>query len=1395
MRYASTRTRCALLICLDFKSYRGRHTLLFGDSYFTSIIGPNGSGKSNSMDAISFVLGVRSSHLRSDKLKDMVYRGRIIQEARIAADGTATETADSNEASNGDSQENGESQTSSQRIDPQNAWVKAVFEDDAEQTHEWQRTITSSGSSEYRINNRVVTQKQYNDALEEHSILVKARNFLVFQGDVEKLATTAPEQLTLQVERISGSLEQKAEYDRLKEESEAATEDNAKHLHERRAINGELKTYQDQKAEADEYEKKLAERDQAVVTKNLWKLYLYEQVMERARSKIASHQEELKEHKRSVEKYHQRHEAERQAEAKIRRDLAKTDQNTKAKEKEIEDTSNELAPIEEKIRLSNETRRKYESRIDELRKKRDAEKKAVEKCQKDLELVQKAEKKWEDDFKAAAQNQGRELSEQDLQEYGRLRSEVLKRTHGDQMQIDKLKREVETDRDHVRNLQQSVEGHEKAVERLNADISQLEERQRSSKTQTQELESARAAKQQELDRLRADRKQIEMQYYEKNQLLQEVLKQLSIVEGSRRESRKQQEARRTIERLKTRFGSEKVHGRYKDLITPKMQKYRKAIGRVLGHQMDTVIVDTEATAKSCIDYLKAERIGVMSFNPLDSIQIQAVDPQLKGMHEGMRLAIDCINYEPKHERAMTAACGNTMICNTEKLAKELRYSKRIEVKAVTLDGRVIGKGGTQTGGELDRDDDSSEQQWDERSYQTLVDKRNRYEEELRALPKQDRQYTQEQTLEVELLDLQEQIARTKEEARALSRNIESVKKELAHHKAELKGVRPNYEKQAQRLQNREDELRRYQDTVNQVNDQVFAAFCQRLGYASIRDYEAQQGTVQQEAAEKRLEFSKQRSRLQYLMKQVDSSLRGVEERLKQAEDEIKRKTADITELQAKQEELQSARDVLQAELETLQDRRRRLEEKLAERVAAVKEARRALDQRNEKVKHVLKEVDEEDAKIKSSATNRYNVLKECRVNEIKIPLTEDSRPLTSLPMTDMPRPDADAMDIDEDPDSTQIQPAEVDDYGIEVDFEELEEELKTEIVEILESVSVPNMYGCLHLTNIFQEDDQDERVQSQAGTRLKAAESKLTDVITNLETDINKATPNMRAAERLAATETRLKAIDEAFAETRKRAAAAKKAFEEVKTKRYDLFMKAFNHISENIGGTYKDLTKSPQFPLGGQAYLDMEDSTEPYLAGLKYHAMPPLKRFRDMEHLSGGEKTIAALALLFAIHSYQPSPFFVLDEVDAALDNVNVSRVAKYVREHASPGMQFIVISLKAGFFQESETLVGVMRDQGKMSSKYLSLDVSYLGPTSSSELDANIVSSSGGISLRRLIKTNIQRDVAVAIATIPFFVTTWTWRFNVLSPHVLCCLLYRMCKTFSHDVFSFSKTNCCPN
>ncbi len=81
---------------------------------------------------------------------------------------------------------------------------------------------------------------------------------------------------------------------------------------------------------------------------------------------------------------------------------------------------------------------------------------------------------------------------------------------------------------------------------------------------------------------------------------------------------------------------------------------------------------------------------------------------------------------------------------------------------------------------------------------------------------------------------------------------------------------------------------------------------------------------------------------------------------------------------------------------------------------------------------------------------------------------------------------------------------------------------------------------------------------------------------------------------------------------------------------------------------------------------------------------------------MSGGEKTVAALALLFAIHSFHPAPFFVLDEVDAALDNVNVNKVSNYIKSRAQDsGLQCIVISLKETFYTKADALIGIYRDK----------------------------------------------------------------------------------------------------
>lgn len=175
----------------NFKSYRGTQVIDFGVAPFTCIIGPNGSGKSNLMDAISFVLGVKSAQLRSTQLRDLVYRGRKAAEGanEMGLDVPVPETQE--ESLNGSN-------------DARTASVMAVYADEAGEEWTFKRTISMAGASTYYLNGKVVQWSAYNQQLEKFNILVKAKNFLVFQGDVEGVASQDSKALAKLIDRISG---------------------------------------------------------------------------------------------------------------------------------------------------------------------------------------------------------------------------------------------------------------------------------------------------------------------------------------------------------------------------------------------------------------------------------------------------------------------------------------------------------------------------------------------------------------------------------------------------------------------------------------------------------------------------------------------------------------------------------------------------------------------------------------------------------------------------------------------------------------------------------------------------------------------------------------------------------------------------------------------------------------------------------------------------------------------------------------------------------------------------------------------------------------------------------------------------------------------------------------
>ena len=111
----------------------------------------------------------------------------------------------------------------------------------------------------------------------------------------------------------------------------------------------------------------------------------------------------------------------------------------------------------------------------------------------------------------------------------------------------------------------------------------------------------------------------------------------------------------------------------------------------------------------------------------------------------------------------------------------------------------------------------------------------------------------------------------------------------------------------------------------------------------------------------------------------------------------------------------------------------------------------------------------------------------------------------------------------------------------------------------------------------------------------------------------------------------------------------AKKRCDELRKLRLEGFMEGFSIISMRLKEMYQMIT------MGGNAELELVDSLDPFSEGILFSVMPPKKSWKNISNLSGGEKTLSSLALVFALHHYKPTPLYVMDEIDAALDFRNV--------------------------------------------------------------------------------------------------------------------------------------------
>lgn len=137
-------------------------------------------------------------------------------------------------------------------------------------------------------------------------------------------------------------------------------------------------------------------------------------------------------------------------------------------------------------------------------------------------------------------------------------------------------------------------------------------------------------------------------------------------------------------------------------------------------------------------------------------------------------------------------------------------------------------------------------------------------------------------------------------------------------------------------------------------------------------------------------------------------------------------------------------------------------------------------------------------------------------------------------------------------------------------------------------------------------------------------------------------------------------------------------------------FRDRFARINRAFGETFSELFG------GGSAQLLLSDEHDILECDIEIKVQPPGKNLKSIEPLSGGEKGLSAISLLFAILKVTPAPFCIFDEVEAALDDVNVSRYAQYVRR-MTKNTQFILITHRRGTMEEADVLYGVtMQESG---------------------------------------------------------------------------------------------------
>lgn len=1099
------------------------------------------------------------------------------------------------------------------------------------------RRATKNNGSQYYINGRSSTYTDVTTYLRDQGIDLDHKRFLILQGEVESIAQMKPKAerenddgLLEYLEDIIGT----SKYKLLIDESLVKVDELNQICIEKESrfelVESDATSLEEKKDEA----LRFLEMEKKLTNKKSIK----HQVAIKENKKI------LEENEKAAEGITARFDEEKEKNKELNKEADEAHKQKATVVKALSKLNEKLTAASKKQKSINSQTVALEERMKNLRNKckkieksKQGSEHALSSSSNKLEYMKVAEEQFKIELAGLESALDAEKSKLD-----ELRKKLTDKTSDFSKEIEVLQTELEPYNDKLKEK-------EGAIQLIESEIEILENQKKSTEKRLQEAS-------QRLIDIKKEGKDKENELETLERKLTHIDEQISLGDEQCRNSKKQLEGKRVrlaSARLKTQDAMNSLAStQNKNKVLVSLMRLAKS-GRIEGFYgrlgdlgqiddkydvaistacpgLDSMVVESVETAQACIDYLRKNKLGYATFICLNKLRkFDLSTIKTPGNPMTVRRLFDLIiSKDKKFLPAFYSKLYNTLVAGNLQEAKSVAYGAK-RFKVVTLDGKVVDTSGTMSGG---------------------GNSFARGGMQLKSNSVNEAEYSEED------------IAQMREELNSMESNVELLNQEcieMDNNLRKLRDLKPETEFAIQRVQldiqalisEKKELLKTCRALIAEKENQDSSSELE----LSIRDKRRDLEVIKSASDQLKLQMTDSESKIALLEEKImdaggvelkiqNSKVDSIKQKIeiihektsgdvmtiRKLENDIKRHSKIIADSERELETAQSEADSLKEELHM----RKKTVEELNKEVEVIERVTNDQESELEKINVVLEELTAKINEFKSAEIELENKLEKFNavIRKRKHNIEAAQEALESLVVRES------ALYIEWIPEAERSKYS-----GSEID------QLTDEEIENMQMDSVED--EIVELEAYMNNVKVDIEVLKEYGLKQQELEMRRSDL-------------NLSVEER----------------------DHIRNYCEELKRKRLDEFMEGFNTISLSLKEMYQMIT------MGGNAELELVDSLDPFSEGILFSVMPPKKSWKNISNLSGGEKTLSSLALVFALHKYRPTPLYVMDEIDAALDFRNVSIVANYIKERTK-NAQFVVISLRNNMFELAQQLVGIYK------------------------------------------------------------------------------------------------------